>query len=90
MTKIEKLEAICEKLTAELIETEKHLGAKVETIPMYAGGSRYSLAGPGDDEIIGYKEVITYDNPDYLARKIYLVNELETKRSKIRELKEKN
>lgn len=66
MTKIEMLNNTRNELAAKLAEVEKKLGIKTERVAMYKGGSRYSLAGPGDDEVVGYKEVTTYENPRYL------------------------
>ena len=92
MTRIERLnnlKAAREIMLAEYAEIEKQLGIATETIPVYAGGSRYSLAGPGDDEIIGYRKITTYKNPRYLERRNYLSNELEKNREKIRRIEEK-
>ena len=87
--RLHKLETVHAEMLAEYAELEKLLSPTVETITEYAGGSRYSLAGPGDDEIIGYRKVITYKNPQYLERRNHLANELERSRTKIRDLKEK-
>jgi hypothetical protein len=92
MTTTEKLNALRtarETMIAELNNINNLLEATTETVTLYAGGSRYSLAGPGDNEVIGHREVTTYKRPEYLARKIYLVNALEANRGKIRKLEEK-
>ena len=89
MNRIEKLNELKkarEIMIAELLETEKMLGIGSEVIEVYAGGSRYSLAGPGDDKVIGYKEIITYKNPAHLAKRNRLINELEANDNKIRKL----
>lgn len=89
MTKIEKLNELKnarEVLIAELMETEKMLGVSTKIINVYEGGSRYSLAGPGDDKVIGQKEITTYENPAYLTKRNRLINELEVNDNKIRKL----
>ena len=89
MTRIEKLNELKKArkiMIAELIETEKMLGIGTEVINVYAGGSRYSLAGPGDDKVIGQREITTYKNPAYLAKRNRLINELEANGNKIRKL----
>lgn len=92
MTTAERLNALRtarEAMIAELNNIDNLLEATTKTVAMYAGGSRYSMAGPGDNEVIGYREVTTYKRPEYLPRRNRLVNELETNREKIRELEEK-
>lgn len=70
MTKIERLNSLKAEhsaLTAKIAEIEQMLGKQtVETVPMYEGGSRYDMAGPGDNKIIGYQEVTIYENSLYL------------------------
>lgn len=92
MTTAERLNALRtarETMIAELNNIDNLLEATTKTVAMYAGGSRYSMAGPGDNEVIGYREVTTYKRPEYLPRRNRLVNELETNREKMRELEEK-
>ena len=86
MTKIERLTITRDNLIAELIETEKLLNAKVETLNLYEGGSRYSLAGPGDDKVIGTREIVVYEKPQYIAKRNSLINEIESINDKIYEL----
>ena len=86
MTKIERLTITRDNLIAELIETEKLLNAKVETVNLYEGGSRYSLAGPGDDKVIGTREIVVYEKPQYIAKRNRLINEIESINDKIYEL----
>ena len=92
MTTAERLNALRtarETMIAELNNIDNLLEATTETVAMYVGGSRYSMAGPGDNEIVGYRKVTTYKRPEYLPRRNRLVNELETNREKMRELEEK-
>ena len=89
MTKIErlnKLTATRDNLIAELIEIEKLLNAKTQTVTLYEGGSRYSLAGPGDDRVIGTREIVVYEKPQYIARRNKLINEIESIKDKIYKL----
>lgn len=86
MTKIERLTITRNNLIAELIEIEKLLNAKTETVNLYEGGSRYSLAGPGDDRIIGTREIVVYEKPQYIAKRNRLINEIEGINDKIYEL----
>ena len=86
MTKIERLIITRDNLIAELIEVEKLLNAKTETVNLYEGGSRYSLAGPGDDRIIGTREIVVYEKPQYIAKRNRLINEIESINDKIYEL----
>ena len=87
MTKIERLTITRDNLIAELIETEKLLNAKTETVNLYEGGSRYSLAGPGDDKVIGTREIVVYEKPQYIAKRNRLINEIESINDKIYELR---
>lgn len=92
MTTIEKLNTLRiarETMIAELNNIDNLLEATTKTVAMYAGGNRYGMAGPGDNEIVGYRKVTTYKRPEYLPRRNRLVNELETNREKIRKLEEK-
>ena len=92
MTTVERLNALRtarETMIAELNNIDNLLEATTKTVTIYAGGSRYSMAGPGDNEVIGYRQVTIYKRPEYLQRRNRLVNELETNREKIRELEEK-
>ena len=86
MTKIERLIITRDNLIAELIEVEKLLNAKTETVNLYEGGSRYSLAGPGDNRIIGTREIVVYEKPQYIAKRNRLINEIESINDKIYEL----
>ena len=86
MTKIERLTITRDNLIAELIEVEKLLNAKTETVNVYEGGSRYSLAGPGDDRVIGTREIVVYEKPQYIARRNELINKIESIKDKIYEL----
>ena len=86
MTKIERLTITRDNLIAELIETEKLLNAKTETVNLYEGGSRYSLAGPGDDKVIGTRKIVVYEKPQYIAKRNRLINEIESINDKIYEL----
>lgn len=86
MTKIEKLTITRGNLIAELIEVEKLLNAKTETVNLYEGGSRYSLAGPGDDRVIGTREIVVYEKPQYIAKRNELINKIESINDKIYEL----
>ena len=86
MTKIEKLIITRDNLIAELIEIEKLLNAKTETVNLYEGGSRYSLAGPGDDRVIGTREIVVYEKPQYIAKRNELINKIESIKDKIYEL----
>ena len=86
MTKIEKLTITRDNLIAELIEIEKLLNAKTETVNLYEGGSRYSLAGPGDDRVIGTREIVVYEKPQYIAKRNELINKIESIKDKIYEL----
>ena len=86
MTKIERLTITRDNLIAELIEIEKLLNAKTETVNLYEGGSRYSLAGPGDDRVIGTREIVVYEKPQYIARRNELINKIESIKDKIYEL----
>ena len=90
MTKIERLNRLTttrDNLIAELIEIEKLLNAKTETVNLYEGGSRYSLAGPGDDRVIGTREIVVYEKPQYIAKRNILINEIESIENKIYKLK---
>lgn len=92
MTTAERLNALRtarETMIAELNNIDNLLEATTETVAMYVGGSRYSMAGPGDNEIVGYREITTYKRPEYSPRRNRLVNELEANREKIRKLEEK-
>ena len=89
MTKIERLNKLTttrDNLIAELIEIEKLLNAKTQTMTLYEGGSRYSLAGPGDDRIIGTREIVVYEKPQYIAIRNRLINEIENVKDKIDKL----
>lgn len=86
MTKIKRLTITRDNLVAELIEIEKLLNAKTETVNLYEGGSRYSLAGPGDDRVIGTREIVVYEKPQYIAKRNRLINEIESINDKIYEL----
>ena len=86
MTKIERLTITRDNLIAELIEIEKLLNAKTETVNLYEGGSRYSLAGPGDDRIVGIREIVVYEKPQYIAKRNELINKIESIKEKIYEL----
>lgn len=86
MTKIERLTITRDNLIAELIEIEKLLNAKTETVNLYEGGSRYSLAGPGDDRVIGTREIVIYEKPQYITRRNELINKIESIKDKIYEL----
>ena len=87
--KLNALKTARETMIAELNSIDGLLEATTKTVAIYAGGSRYSMAGPGDNEIIGYREITTYKRPEYLPRRNRLVNELEANREKIRKLEEK-
>ena len=90
MTKIErlnKLTATRDNLIAELIEIEKLLNPKTETVNLYEGGSRYSIAGPGDDRVVGTREIVVYEKPQYIPRRNRLINEIESIENKIYKLK---
>ena len=92
MTKNErlaKMKATYEVKVAEYKEVEKKLGAYTETVPMYEGGSRYDMAFPGHDKIIGYREIVRYAHPEYLYLRNALVNELDRLETRIRNLTEK-
>ena len=86
MTKIERLTITRDNLIAELIEVERLLNAKTETVNLYEGGSRYSLAGPGDDRIVGTREIVVYEKPQYIAKRNELINKIESINDKIYEL----
>lgn len=86
MTKIERLTITRDNLIAELIEIEKLLNAKTEVVNLYEGGSRYSLAGPGDDRVIGTREIVVYEKPQYIAKRNRLINEIESIKDKIYKL----
>ena len=89
MTKNERLNKLIDtrdNLIAELIETEKMLNATIETVTMYEGGSRYSLAGPGDDRVIGTREIVIYERPQYITKRNRLINEIEAVKNKIYKL----
>ena len=92
MTKNERLNKLIDtrdNLIAELIETEKLLNATIETVTMYEGGSRYSLAGPGDDRVIGTREIVVYERPQYITKRNRLINEIENIKEKIYKLEKR-
>ena len=92
MTKNERLNKLIDtrdNLIAELIETEKLLNATTETVTMYEGGSRYSLAGPGDDRVIGTREIVVYERPQYITKRNRLINEIENIKEKIYKLEKR-